>query len=219
MRYIVGNNYGSYSFNPIAKTITISGISDVLTIDSIVSIINIKTNVMVCDPNVVGKTCTVSDNVILLTYDTSLMSYSDPLQIIIEMPVDSVAETKIDTIIFNFDLKQGQDLIIPMTYTISDVPNSMLNNKVKMRIISSGSDATIIDNLDTTNNRIIVPGVNKFNLLFPAAITINYKIPTGITSFNHGIYLITPIKTLTICEGTINFKKSYLNKADYYIPK
>jgi hypothetical protein len=151
-------------------------------------------------------------------FDKTLFIHT-PKGDVIEMPVDSVAETKIDTIIFNFDLKQGQDLIIPMTYTISDVPNSMLNNKVKMRIISSGSDATIIDNLDTTNNRITVPGVNKFNLLFPAAITINYKIPTGITSFNHGIYLITPIKTLTICEGTINFKKSYLNKADYYIPK
>lgn len=216
MRYIVGNNYGSYSFNPIAKTITLAGISDVLTTSNIITITNIKTNVIICDPAVVGKTCTISNNTILLTYDTSLMIHSDPLQIIVEIPINSSAETKIDVITFNFDLKQGQDLVIPMTYTMSDVPDSMLNNKIKMRLISSDSDATVIDNLDTSNKRIIVTGINKFSLLFPGTSTISYKIPTGITSLVHGVYLITPIKTLTICEGVVTLKKSHLNKADYY---
>jgi len=212
MRQIVGNNYGSYSFNPIAKTVTIAGILDVLTVSNISLITNIKTNTIIYEPDVVGKECTVVDNIITLTYDTSLMEYSDPLQIIIEIPNDSIAEMRIVIPTFNFDLKQGQDLTIPMTYTMSNVPDSMVNSTVRMRVVLPGTNKTIIDNLDNTNDRISVIGVNKFNITFPSAVTMLYKIPVEISELLHGVYLITPSKTLVVCEGVINFQKSNLFK-------
>lgn len=212
MRKIIGVNYGSYSFNPIGKTITIAGITDILVLDNISVITNIKNNTIIYEKNVVGKECTISNNIITLTYDTSTMLYNDPLQIIVEIPSNMTAESKIDIIEYNFDLKQGQDLTIPMTYAMSDVPDSMLNVAIKMKIVEPGVNKNTIDTLTLTNNRINILGVNKFQVKFQSAVTNAYKIPSSVTTLNHSVFLIYPTRTIVMCEGVINFKHSNLAK-------
>jgi len=96
MKYLVGSDFGSYTFNAAAKTITLSGIntntyrvSINLTLNQILLITNVTTNVIIYNftNNALGATSIVN-NVITLTYNTTGMNNSDVLQIFIDFPSD-----------------------------------------------------------------------------------------------------------------------------------
>lgn len=87
MRQLVGSNYGSYSFNPSNRTITIAGISDTLKISNFLAITNLADGVIIYIPNNAAKgAASVIDNIITLNYDTTAMSSSDELQILVDVP-------------------------------------------------------------------------------------------------------------------------------------
>lgn len=84
---------GSYVFNPVAKTVTFSGLSDPVTLDSILLITNTADNTIIYNfADSARGAASFSDGVLTLTYDTSSMSATDPLQIFFDMPTynDSV---------------------------------------------------------------------------------------------------------------------------------
>lgn len=78
---------GSYVFNPVAKTVTFSGLSDPVTLDSILLITNTADNTIIYNfADSARGAASFSDGVLTLTYDTSSMSATDPLQIFLDMP-------------------------------------------------------------------------------------------------------------------------------------
>lgn len=96
MKILVGNEYGSYSFNAAAKTITLSGLPFSLKMEQILIITDLVTNTMIynfADPT--AGAVSVSNNIITLDYDTTSLSNSDPLQIFIEAPDPTVDFTNL----------------------------------------------------------------------------------------------------------------------------
>lgn len=89
MQVMVGQNYGSYTFDASTGVITLSGLPAPLAAGQVKLIINAATNIIIfnlADPTL---TAVVSEihSTITLTYNTTAMSDLDPLQIIMEVPI------------------------------------------------------------------------------------------------------------------------------------
>ncbi len=91
MKLVVGINQGSYTFNASARTITLVGLVTI-KIEEIISIINTTNNILLYDG--LKATGTISSNVITLNMDTSKMINTDVLQIILEVPNDTLFITE-----------------------------------------------------------------------------------------------------------------------------
>ena len=88
MKNLIGIDIGSYSFNPIAHTITLGGVPT-LKKEQLLIITNVTSNVMLynfADPTI-GST--INNNIITLAYDTSSMLITDNLQIFVEIADNS----------------------------------------------------------------------------------------------------------------------------------
>jgi hypothetical protein len=89
MQVMVGQNYGSYTFDASTGVITLSGLPAPLAAGQVKLIINAATNIIIfnlADPTL---TAVVSEihSTITLAYNTTAMSNLDPLQIIMEVPI------------------------------------------------------------------------------------------------------------------------------------
>jgi hypothetical protein len=89
MQVMVGQNYGSYTFDASTGVITLSGLPAPLAAGQVKLIINAATNIIIfnlADPTL---TAVVSEihSTITLAYNTTSMSNLDPLQIIMEVPI------------------------------------------------------------------------------------------------------------------------------------
>lgn len=80
---IIGVDIGSYSFNASSGEIIIIGL-DNLKLENILLITNVTDGKMLYNFADESLRATISNNIINLTYDTSLMSDSDSIQIFIE---------------------------------------------------------------------------------------------------------------------------------------
>jgi hypothetical protein len=77
---------GSYTFNPGAKTITFSGLSQSITLANILLITNVTQNTIIynfADSNT--GAVSFNNNVLTLDYDTTSMSASDVLQVFLDV--------------------------------------------------------------------------------------------------------------------------------------
>ena len=77
---------GSYTFNPGAKTITFSGLSQSITLRNILLITNVTENTIIynfADSNT--GAVSFNNNVLTLDYNTSSMSASDVLQVFLDV--------------------------------------------------------------------------------------------------------------------------------------
>lgn len=77
---LLGSEYGSYSFDASAQTITFSGLGTV-TLEQLGVIVNATDGEVIYSPQDSSKGGTISSNVLTLDYDTTSMSDSDVLQI------------------------------------------------------------------------------------------------------------------------------------------
>lgn len=88
MKKLLGTDItGSYTFNPIAKTITFSSLGQAIALENILLITNVTANTIIynfADPTT-GAT-NFNNNILTLDYDTSAMSASDRLQIFLDVP-------------------------------------------------------------------------------------------------------------------------------------
>ncbi len=84
MKILVGESLGSYVFDATAKTITLSGLGT-LTLEQIVAVVNVVDNIILYNPVNSLTGGSISSNVLTLTYDTSLMSDTDNLFILVEI--------------------------------------------------------------------------------------------------------------------------------------
>lgn len=91
MKRLVGSDCGVYTFNPAAKTITLTGLP-LLALENLLVITNVATGVMLYNFADATLGATIDNNVIALEYDTTLMDPADRLQIW----VDVVADHRVD---------------------------------------------------------------------------------------------------------------------------
>jgi hypothetical protein len=87
MKILVGNEYGSYSFNPAAGTITLSGLPTTLRMEQILIITDLISNTIIynfADPT--AGAVSVTNNIITLEKNVTALNASDKLQIFIEIP-------------------------------------------------------------------------------------------------------------------------------------
>lgn len=97
MKYIISIQAGNYTFDASARTIAITGMS-ALTIEQILSIINITRNEIIYSPaHHKGGVGTISGNVISLDYDTTNHADTDKLQIFIERQYIYIRDEMDDT--------------------------------------------------------------------------------------------------------------------------
>lgn len=89
MKMLLGNELGSYSFNPAARTISISGTPANLRLDQVLIVTNVTRGVVIYNFAVSALGASILNNVLTLTYNTTAMSASDVLQIWIDIPVNN----------------------------------------------------------------------------------------------------------------------------------
>jgi hypothetical protein len=86
MKKLIGSDFGSYTFNPATRQITLTtGLTSYLTQEQVLLITNVTDGILIysfADTSIGG---TIASDVITLTYDTSSMSSSDRLQIYIDV--------------------------------------------------------------------------------------------------------------------------------------
>jgi hypothetical protein len=119
MKVLIGTDIGSYAFDKTAKTVTISGVS--LTIEKILLVVNLVSDIIIYSPIVPGKGGTFSGGVLSLNYDTSAMNNADELQIWVAIPSTAATSAKQDTgntSIGNIDTKIGEVQATPTTNSL-----------------------------------------------------------------------------------------------------
>ena len=87
MKKLLGQDTsGTYTFNPTAKTVTFSGLSQQITLVNILLITNVTANTIIYNfaSSTTGAVSFVN-NVLTLDYDTTSMSATDQLQIYIDV--------------------------------------------------------------------------------------------------------------------------------------
>ena len=87
MKQLLGQDTsGTYTFNPTAKTVTFSGLSQQITLANILLITNVTANTIIYNfaSSTTGAVSFVN-NVLTLDYDTTSMSATDVLQIYIDV--------------------------------------------------------------------------------------------------------------------------------------
>jgi CRISPR/Cas system endoribonuclease Cas6 (RAMP superfamily) len=87
MKQLLGQDTtGTYTFNPTAKTVTFSGLSQQITLANILLITNVTANTIIYNfaSSTTGAISFVN-NVLTLDYDTTSMSATDVLQIYIDV--------------------------------------------------------------------------------------------------------------------------------------
>ena len=118
----------------------------------------------------------------------------------------ATANLTIEIPILNFDIAQGQDLEIPVTYETTGVPDTMTGATFKMELRTT--DYTkVIDTLTSANSRIIVTGANAFKIIFPSNVTSAYKVTATLTKYIYGLEYTVGTKTKRIFEGTATVKR------------
>ena len=118
----------------------------------------------------------------------------------------STVNLTIDVPVFNFDLIQGQDLSIPITYSTTGVDDTLVNATLKMTVLSSDYSSTI-DTLTTANERIVITGPNAFTIIFPSAKSNAYKMTANTLKLPYKLELTVSSVVTRIFEGTVNVRR------------
>lgn len=90
MKILVGVDAGTYTFNAVAKTITLNGLTPV-AIEHVLLITNIERAAVIYQFNSNQLGGTISGNVITLDYDTTQQLSTDPLQIFIDYKITTAS--------------------------------------------------------------------------------------------------------------------------------
>lgn len=87
MKRLLGTDVaGNYAFNPTAKTVTFSGLSQSITLANILLITNVTRNTIIYNfADVATGATSFNNNVLTLTFDTTSHSSGDVLQIFLDL--------------------------------------------------------------------------------------------------------------------------------------
>ena len=109
--------------------------------------------------------------------------------------------------VINFDVIQGQDLDLPIEYTTQGVPDTLEGASLRMDV-RTPNYSTLIDTLNTTNNRIVITAPNKFVIKFPNSVSSAYTMTGAKLILIYGLELVSSSgRVKRIFEGTITVKR------------
>jgi hypothetical protein len=172
MKLLIGSDIGGYTFDASAKTITLSGIAT-LSLEQILLITNVTTQKIIYQFNHTTLGGSILNNVITLTYDTTLMSDTDKLQIFIEYPVGHI---KSNDLLNPFTFQPRGQVITSHTKDISGTNYNFVGNYPKTLAGGGLGSINPIDNSrDTLKSGILIkPPTNSVIYLKNINIFVEY---------------------------------------------
>jgi hypothetical protein len=186
MKKLLGQDAsGTYAFNPTAKTVTFSGLSQQITLINILLITNVTANTIIYNfaSSTTGAVSFVN-NVLTLDYDTTSMSATDVLQIYID--VESYEES-LATLLRRMNKLLESNAVV----------DTKLRQKVTIEAIGSNNNPNSLE-LNTTmpvSGTVSVSGAVAVN-----NGTGNQNMPA--TSTNP--YSLGSVPTASIMEGPLH---------------
>ena len=178
MKQLLGQDTsGTYTFNPTAKTVTFSGLSQQITLANILLITNVTANTIIYNfaSSTTGAVSFVN-NVLTLDYDTTSMSATDVLQIYID--VESYEES-LATLLRRMnkllesnavvDSRLRQKVVIEAVGTNLAAPTEVnASIPVSGSVTVSGTVTANVNNV-TTNNTAQITTTNPYGISTIAA--------------------------------------------------
>jgi len=147
-KLIVGVDKGSYTFNPINKTISLTNFNT-LSLENILLITNVTKNTIIYNFADSSLGATITNNIItLIGADTSAMSSNDDLQIFIEDGQDLAVQV-LDALsnIVNPATEDSLFLLRTLVKNLESIANVDVNNRqriaVESCVLSSGTITTV----------------------------------------------------------------------------
>jgi hypothetical protein len=162
MQVMVGNNYGSYSFNATTGVITLSGLPTPLTQEQVKLIICAATNTIIFNLADPTQTAVVSGgNTIALSYNTTGMD-GHPLQIFLEVP--------------GTEAQQGQSNETPLMTVIAGLTQDVIPQYQEIPL-TSGATAVVTSDAHITSSTAQAGGVTPSQTLLAIAGLTNDPTP------------------------------------------
>lgn len=167
MKILVGNEKGSYTFSAIGKTITLTGFSQSIKLEQVLLITNITTNDIIYSLGDNRFPITISNNIITITKDTSLMADANKLQIFLDAPAlayDSADDMmKIKSMQKKFRDSFGGSAIDTEKWVSSIGTGMVATVSSGVLTVATGTTANALTTL-TSNEIFTVPFRLSFNL-------------------------------------------------------
>jgi hypothetical protein len=188
MKQLLGQDTsGIYTFNPTAKTVTFSGLSQQITLANILLITNVTANTIIYNfaSSTTGAVSFVN-NVLTLDYDTTSMSATDVLQIYID--VESYEES-LATLLRRMNKLLESNAVV----------DSKLRQKVTIEAIgaNNSSNPTELNTTIPVSGSVTVSGTVTANV--SNAVTIQ-----NVASSAANPYTVTSNSTGLIMEGPVH---------------
>jgi hypothetical protein len=188
MKQLLGQDTsGTYTFNPTAKTVTFSGLSQQITLANILLITNVTANTIIYNfaSSTTGAVSFVN-NVLTLDYDTTSMSATDVLQIYID--VESYEES-LATLLRRMNKLLESNAVV----------DSKLRQKVTIEAIgaNNSSNPTELNTTIPVSGSVTVSGTVTANV--SNAVTIQ-----NVASSAANPYTVTSNSTGLIMEGPVH---------------
>ena len=188
MKKLLGQDTsGTYTFNPTAKTVTFSGLSQQITLANILLITNVTANTIIYNfaSSTTGAVSFVN-NVLTLDYDTTSMSATDVLQIYID--VESYEES-LATLLRRMNKLLESNAVV----------DSKLRQKVTIEAIgaNNSSNPTELNTTIPVSGSVTVSGTVTANV--SNAVTIQ-----NVASSAANPYTVTSNSTGLIMEGPVH---------------
>lgn len=99
-----------------------------------------------------------------------------------------MAELRFPVPVLDFDIVQGQDLSIQISYVTEGVADTLDGAALKMEVRTTDYK-TLIDTLTIANGRITITEPNNFAIHFPKAISSAYALTTPRQTYIYGLEL------------------------------
>lgn len=205
MKQIVGTDVGSYTFNASAKTITLVGLSTVLQ-QQLLIITNTSHNVVMYQFNNALLGGTIAGNVITVICNTSSMSNTDSLQIIIdyqEQPIPAGSNAIGAVSVSNFPSTQA----VSGTVAVSNFPATQPVSAASLPLPTGASTATLQSTGNTTLATIATNTTNAGTPSVTGTVTANAgtNLNTSALALEAGGHLASVDGKLTD-DGSGNLK-------------
>jgi hypothetical protein len=188
MKQLLGQDTsGTYTFNPTAKTVTFSGLSQQITLANILLITNVTANTIIYNfaSSTTGAVSFVN-NVLTLDYDTTSMSATDVLQIYID--VESYEESL-------------ATLLRRMNKLLES--NAVVDSKLRQRVTIEAIGANNSSNPTELNTTIPVSGSVTVSGTVTANVS-NAVTIQNVASSAANPYTVTSNSTGLIMEGPLH---------------
>jgi hypothetical protein len=173
MKQLLGQDTsGTYTFNPTAKTVTFSGLSQQITLANILLITNVTANTIIYNfaSSTTGAVSFVN-NVLTLDYDTTSMSATDVLQIYID--VESYEES-LATLLRRMNKLLESNAVVDsklrqrVTIEAIGTNNTANSTEVNGSIPVTGSVTATVANI-TANNTAQITTSNPYGIVTNAS--------------------------------------------------